>query len=82
VRRNIVRADKAAVEKLPRFGVATIHEAMGRIGLMKPYVSMKRDPRSSSRSGGVFRYSTMRARIPFPVTISHAERLFEQRTLW
>ncbi|MEI7431914.1 MAG: 4-carboxy-4-hydroxy-2-oxoadipate aldolase/oxaloacetate decarboxylase [Betaproteobacteria bacterium] len=38
VKRNIVRADKAAVEKLSRFGVATIHEAMGRIGLMKPYM--------------------------------------------
>src|SRR5665647_1047404 len=36
VKRNIVRADKAAVEKLSRFGVATIHEAMGRVGLMKP----------------------------------------------
>ena len=38
VKRNIVRADKAAVEKLSRFGVATIHEAMGRAGLMKPYM--------------------------------------------
>jgi len=38
VRRNIVRADKAAVEKLSRFGVATIHEAMGRVGLMKPFI--------------------------------------------
>ena len=38
VHRNIVRADKAAVEKLSRFGVATIHEAMGRVGLMKPYI--------------------------------------------
>ena len=28
VKRNIARADKAAVEKLSRFGVATIHEAM------------------------------------------------------
>ncbi len=36
VKRNIVRADKAAVEKLSRFGVATIHAAMGRVGLMKP----------------------------------------------
>ena len=36
--RNIVRADKAAVEKLSRFGVATVHEAMGRMGLMKPYM--------------------------------------------
>ena len=38
VKRNIVRADKAAVEKLSKFGVATIHEAMGRVGLMKPYM--------------------------------------------
>ena len=38
VKRKIVRADKAAVEKLARFGVATIHEAIGRVGLMKPYM--------------------------------------------
>jgi 4-hydroxy-4-methyl-2-oxoglutarate aldolase len=38
VKRNIVRADKAAVERLSRFGVATVHEAMGRMGLMKPYM--------------------------------------------
>jgi 4-hydroxy-4-methyl-2-oxoglutarate aldolase len=38
VKRNIVRADGAAVEKLSRFGVATIHEAMGRGGLMHPYM--------------------------------------------
>lgn len=38
VRRNIVRPDKAAVDKLSRFGVATIHEAMGRVGLMHPYM--------------------------------------------
>ena len=38
VKRNIVRADKPAVEMLSRFGVATIHEAMGRVGLMKPYM--------------------------------------------
>ena len=38
VKRNIVRADPAAVDKLARFGVATIHEAMGRVGLMKPYM--------------------------------------------
>ncbi|KIL98107.1 4-carboxy-4-hydroxy-2-oxoadipate aldolase [Paramagnetospirillum magnetotacticum MS-1] len=36
VKRNITRADKAAVDKLSKFGVATIHEAMGRVGLMKP----------------------------------------------
>ncbi|MDX9875680.1 MAG: 4-carboxy-4-hydroxy-2-oxoadipate aldolase/oxaloacetate decarboxylase [Spongiibacteraceae bacterium] len=38
VKRNIQRADKAAVERLSKFGVATIHEAMGRVGLMKPYM--------------------------------------------
>jgi 4-hydroxy-4-methyl-2-oxoglutarate aldolase len=38
VKRNIVRADTAAIEKLSRFGVATIHEAMGRVGLMHPYM--------------------------------------------
>jgi len=38
VKRNIVRADEAAVAKLSRFGVASIHEAMGRVGLMKPYM--------------------------------------------
>lgn len=38
VKRNIVRADRAAVDQLSHFGVATIHEAMGRVGLMKPYM--------------------------------------------
>ncbi|MEO8922394.1 MAG: 4-carboxy-4-hydroxy-2-oxoadipate aldolase/oxaloacetate decarboxylase [Caldimonas sp.] len=38
VKRHIARADRAAVDQLARFGVATIHEAMGRIGLMKPYL--------------------------------------------
>lgn len=38
VKRRIERADPAAVEKLSRFGVATIHEAMGRVGLMKSYM--------------------------------------------
>ena len=38
VKRTIVRADKLAVDQLSKFGVATIHEAMGRVGLMKPYI--------------------------------------------
>jgi 4-hydroxy-4-methyl-2-oxoglutarate aldolase len=37
-KRGIVRADPAAVAQLARFGVATIHEAMGRVGLMRPYL--------------------------------------------
>lgn len=38
VKRSIVRADKDAVARLSRFGSATVHEAMGRVGLMKPYM--------------------------------------------
>jgi 4-hydroxy-4-methyl-2-oxoglutarate aldolase len=38
VKRNIMRADQEAVAKLSHFGVATVHEAMGRVGLMKPYM--------------------------------------------
>lgn len=34
----IDRADPTAVEALSAFGVATIHEAMGRVGLMRPYL--------------------------------------------
>lgn len=38
VRCNIDRAAKPAVASLAGFGVATIHEAMGRVGLMHPYM--------------------------------------------
>ena len=38
VKRGVVRADPAAVAQLAGFGVATIHEAMGRVGLMRPYL--------------------------------------------
>jgi 4-hydroxy-4-methyl-2-oxoglutarate aldolase len=36
--RTIRRADAVAVEHLGRYGVATIHEAQGRTGLLKPYL--------------------------------------------
>ena len=37
--RKVQRApDAAAVAQLARFGVATIHEAMGRVGLLAPYM--------------------------------------------
>ncbi|MEH3147880.1 MAG: 4-carboxy-4-hydroxy-2-oxoadipate aldolase/oxaloacetate decarboxylase [Methylobacterium frigidaeris] len=36
VKRGITRADRAAVERLAQSGSATVHEAMGRVGLMKP----------------------------------------------
>ena len=38
VYRNIQRADKAAADGLARLGSATVHEAMGRVGLMKTYM--------------------------------------------
>ena len=38
VRRKINRADRALVDQLSRFGVATVHEAFRRLGLMKPYM--------------------------------------------
>jgi 4-hydroxy-4-methyl-2-oxoglutarate aldolase len=38
VYRNIPRADRAVTDALGPFGVATVHEAMGRVGLMKPYM--------------------------------------------
>ncbi|MEU1383887.1 4-carboxy-4-hydroxy-2-oxoadipate aldolase/oxaloacetate decarboxylase [Streptomyces albidoflavus] len=38
VHRTVERADRAAVEALSAFGVATVHEAMGRLGLMRPYI--------------------------------------------
>ena len=38
VHRRVVRADAAAVEKLSRFGVSTVHEALGRLGLMAPRI--------------------------------------------
>ncbi|MDX9861020.1 MAG: hypothetical protein RBS99_08875 [Rhodospirillales bacterium] len=36
--RTIERAPADAVAELERQGVATVHEAQGRSGLMKPYV--------------------------------------------
>ncbi|MFF7590402.1 4-carboxy-4-hydroxy-2-oxoadipate aldolase/oxaloacetate decarboxylase [Kitasatospora purpeofusca] len=38
VHTSITRAEPEAVAALSTFGVATIHEAMGRVGLMRPYL--------------------------------------------
>lgn len=36
--RKVVRADPASVTALAQHGTATIHEAMGRVGLLHPYM--------------------------------------------
>lgn len=36
--RNVARADAALVDELQRYGVATIHEAQGRKGLLNPTI--------------------------------------------
>ena len=38
VYRQIGRADRAATDSLAALGSATVHEAMGRVGLLKPYM--------------------------------------------
>lgn len=38
VHTNITRAGEDAVKALSAFGVSTVHEAMGRLGLMRPYI--------------------------------------------
>ena len=38
VHRSVKRAERTAADGLARFGSATVHEAMGRVGLMKPYM--------------------------------------------
>ena len=38
VKRNITRANSVAADQLGHFGTSTVHEALGRVGLMKTYL--------------------------------------------
>jgi 4-hydroxy-4-methyl-2-oxoglutarate aldolase len=38
VYRNIQRSDRSIADQLAAFGSATVHEALGRVGLLKPYM--------------------------------------------
>ncbi|MGF6274207.1 4-hydroxy-4-methyl-2-oxoglutarate aldolase [Massilia sp. UYP11] len=38
VKRHVTRADRATIDLLGKLGSATVHEAMGRVGLLKPYM--------------------------------------------
>jgi len=38
VYRNIQRAEASVADRLAAYGTSTVHEAMGRVGLMKPYM--------------------------------------------
>jgi 4-hydroxy-4-methyl-2-oxoglutarate aldolase len=38
VHTKVDRPDQQLVDRLSAFGVATVHEAMGRVGLMRPYI--------------------------------------------
>lgn len=38
VYRNIERAERRVADELGAFGSATVHEAMGRVGVMRPYL--------------------------------------------
>jgi len=38
VYKNIIRAEQEIAEKLGKLGTATVHEALGRVGLLAPYM--------------------------------------------
>ena len=50
--RNVARADAAAVERIGRYGVATVHEAQGRTGTPQAVHAAGLAGRGSVRDGG------------------------------
>jgi hypothetical protein len=52
VYRNIQRTDAATADALAALGSATVHEAMGRVGLMKPYMRPIHRRRAGVGHGG------------------------------
>ena len=63
VYRNIRRADSDVAAKLGAFGTATVHEAMGRVGLMKPYM---RPLYAAARTAAAARPARYRSFVTLP----------------
>ena len=59
--RNVPRVERRLATAFAEVGVATVHEAQGRIGLMAPYmrpIYRRRAHRRRGRHGAAFRRAT------------------------